>query len=132
MTSVIPARDVKEDIAYLLTVLNSSLLSLYAIRHSPVFSGGYHKFSAPYLKALPIRRIDWELNRDVEYHDQLVRLGHQLTQLHASRASAATAHQRNVLDRQIASTDVEINRLVYELYGLSEAEIAIVEEATAT
>jgi hypothetical protein len=31
---------------------------------------------------------------------------------------------------QIAATDAEIDRLVYELYGLSEAEIKIVEEAT--
>jgi hypothetical protein len=34
------------------------------------------------------------------------------------------------LDRQIAATDRQIDRLVYELYGLTEAEIKIVEEAT--
>jgi len=33
-------------------------------------------------------------------------------------------------DRQIAATDREINRLVYELYGLTEEEIRIVEGAT--
>jgi len=32
---------------------------------------------------------------------------------------------------QITSTDREIDRLVYELYGLTEEEIRIVEEATA-
>ena len=32
-----------------------------------------------------------------------------------------------VLRRQIAATDDEIDRLVYELYGLTEAEIKIVE-----
>jgi hypothetical protein len=32
--------------------------------------------------------------------------------------------------RQIAHTDAEIDRLVYELYGLTEEEIAIVEEST--
>jgi hypothetical protein len=37
-----------------------------------------------------------------------------------------------VIERQIEATDREIDRLVYELYGLSEDEIAIVEEATAT
>jgi len=31
------------------------------------------------------------------------------------------------LRRQIAATDDEIDRLVYELYGLREAEIKIVE-----
>ena len=43
-----------------------------------------------------------------------------------------TAHQKTVLDGQIDARDREIDRLVYELYGLSDEEIAIVEEATAT
>ncbi len=34
-------------------------------------------------------------------------------------------------ERQIKHTDSEIDRLVYELYGLTEEEIAIVEGATA-
>jgi hypothetical protein len=32
--------------------------------------------------------------------------------------------------RQIDATDKEIDRLVYELYGLTDEEIRIVEEAT--
>jgi len=31
------------------------------------------------------------------------------------------------LERQIAATDAEIDRLVYELYGLTEQEIMLVE-----
>ena len=34
--------------------------------------------------------------------------------------------------RQIEATDREIDRLVYELYGLSDEEIRIVEEATSS
>jgi hypothetical protein len=36
-------------------------------------------------------------------------------------------HARTVLQRQIDATDRQIDALVYELYGLSDAEIAIVE-----
>jgi hypothetical protein len=32
-----------------------------------------------------------------------------------------------LLERQIAATDREIDRLVYKLYGLTEEEIGIVE-----
>ncbi len=35
------------------------------------------------------------------------------------------------VSRHIEPTDREIDRLVYELYGLSDEEIRIVEEATA-
>ncbi len=33
-------------------------------------------------------------------------------------------------ERQIEATDREIDRVVYELYGLTDDEIKIVEEAT--
>lgn len=40
-------------------------------------------------------------------------------------------HNRTALQRQIAAVDRQIDQLVYELYGLTEDEIRIVEEATA-
>jgi hypothetical protein len=47
---------------------------------------------------------------------------------HASGKSEA---QRGAIQRQIEATDAEIDRLVYDLYGLTKDEIAIVEGATA-
>ena len=47
--------------------------------------------------------------------------------LHQSRAAARTPHEQGVLAAQIAATDRQIDRLVYELYGLSEEEVRIVE-----
>jgi len=41
-----------------------------------------------------------------------------------------TAHDRMAIQRQIDATDRQIDRLVYDLYGLSEEEVQIVEEAT--
>jgi len=47
--------------------------------------------------------------------------------LHEESARATTPHRKNVLQRRIDATDHEIDQLVYELYGLSDKEIAIVE-----
>jgi len=47
--------------------------------------------------------------------------------LHARVAKIKTDHERTVIERQIETTDREIDRLVYELYGLSEEEIRLVE-----
>jgi hypothetical protein len=49
--------------------------------------------------------------------------------LHERLAAAPTEHGKSVLQRQIDATDCEIDRLVYEFYGLSDDEIKIVEEA---
>ena len=42
-----------------------------------------------------------------------------------------TAQDKTVLQRQIAAMHRQIDQLVYELYGLTDEEIRIVEEATA-
>jgi hypothetical protein len=42
---------------------------------------------------------------------------------------AKTDHEEVSTNRQTAATDRQIDELVYELYGLTEAEIRIVEGA---
>ena len=49
--------------------------------------------------------------------------------LHKKLHLARTDHEKNLLQRQIDATDQKIDELVYELYGLTEAEIKIVENA---
>jgi hypothetical protein len=44
-------------------------------------------------------------------------------------AEAKAAHEKEVLAGMIDATDRRIDRLVYELYGLMEEEIAVVEGA---
>jgi len=41
-----------------------------------------------------------------------------------------TDHEKSLIQRQIHATDKQIDQLVYELYGLTDEEIRIVEEAT--
>ena len=51
--------------------------------------------------------------------------------LHERWAGTRIEWERTVIGHQIAATDKQIDRLVYELYGLTEEEIRVVEEATA-
>ena len=50
--------------------------------------------------------------------------------LHKDSPRAKTPHEQESLQRQIAATDRQIEALVYELYGLTEDEIRIVEGET--
>ena len=43
------------------------------------------------------------------------------------RAHAKTPREREFIQRQIATTDKQIDTLVYELYGLTEDEVRIVQ-----
>jgi hypothetical protein len=48
--------------------------------------------------------------------------------LHKQLAAARTDHEQTNLERQIDATDRLIDRLVYDLYGLTEQEIRIIEK----
>lgn len=60
----------------------------------------------------------------------MVELVERMLALHKQLDAAKTAHDKTVIERQIAATDEEIDRLIYDLYGLTDDEIKIVEEAT--
>jgi hypothetical protein len=62
-------------------------------------------------------------------HDELVSLVEGMLGLHERLAAARTGDEKVRLQRQIEATDAQIDRLVYDLYGLTEEEIGIVEGA---
>ena len=83
------------------------------------------------LLRFPIRGVDPSVQNDASKHARTVALANQMLLLHKHLRECKTAHDKTLLQRQIAATDKEIDRLVYELYGLTEEEIAIVESSVA-
>jgi len=59
-------------------------------------------------------------------HDRMVALVERMLALQVQLAAAKTPTAKTALQRQIAGTDRQIDRLVYELYELTEEEIGIV------
>ena len=64
-------------------------------------------------------------------HDRMVSLVRRMLDLNKKLPKAKTPHAKELIDREIAATDRRIDKLVYELYGLTEKEIRSVEEASA-
>jgi hypothetical protein len=81
------------------------------------------------MEKVPIRVIDPSSRLDRQCHSQIVEYVQSTLQLQKDLACAKTPGERTSLERQAASTDREIDRLVYALYGLTEEEIRIVEGA---
>jgi hypothetical protein len=64
---------------------------------------------------------------DAARHERMVALVEQMLHLHQRLAEARLPQEKTMLQRQIEATDGQIDRLVYELYGLTEEEIGTVE-----
>jgi len=118
---------ISSDDFYLLGILNSRLLTFLCEKMFSVYRGGYLRFFGQYLEPLPIRTINLSDPTDKARHDKMVKLVEQMLSLNKQLAAAKIAHEKTILQRQIDATDQQIDNLVYELYGLTEEEINIVE-----
>lgn len=72
------------------------------------------------------KAINFSEPADKAHHDKMVSLLEQMLDQHKRKATADAASQER-LGRLIDSTDKQIDALVYELYELTQEEIAVVE-----
>ena len=114
------------DVLLLLGILNSRLLSWYFVNFNSVARrDDFPKIIIQQTRELPFP--DGNAKSDKTTHDRMVSLVEQMLATHRKLAAARTPQEQTALERQIAATDTQIDRLVYELYGLTDAEIKIVE-----
>jgi hypothetical protein len=125
VTSIIPDPDLDESIWYLLAVLNSSLVSAYITDHSTPYQGGYFKFSAPYLRGVPIYRIDFDDVGELKAHDDLATLAQSLAQKYPELKETSGPAAR-IVEREIGAIERRIDSVVSNLYGLSTEERAAI------
>ena len=121
----------RHSLHYLQALLNSKLLDGFLHSISSPFRGGYWSYGKRFIELIPIRTINFDDPTDKKRHDDMVALVERMLELHKRLAAAKTGQEKTVLQRQIDATDKQIDRLVYELYELTDAEITIVEGATA-
>ena len=119
--------EIQLSIKYVLGLLNSKVLDFYLKRISTTLRGGFFRYFTQFIEQLPIRSIDFSNPQEKAQHDKMVELVQAMLDQNRRLDSVRTDDERKRIERMIASTDEEINALVYELYGLSKEEIAIVE-----
>lgn len=124
--SIVPSPR-SENISYWLGLLNSQVLWWFLSNTGYVLRGGYFVFKTNYLKPFPVRTIDFDDPTDKARHDRMVTLVEQMLDLHKQFATVSTPQAQKTIQSVIESADRQIDELVYELYGLSADEIALVE-----
>jgi type I restriction-modification system DNA methylase subunit len=113
------------DYKYLLGLLNSKLLTVYYRAKSLTNKNSIAQVKKVDLDELPIHTVSAS-NEQVQ-HDKIVLLVEKMLELQKRLAKAKTPQERESLERQIQDTDSSIDSLVYDLYGLNEEEVKILE-----
>ena len=119
------------DDSYLLGILNSRLF-WFAISHISIpfgiRSGQYrYRLIYQYMEKVPIKEMQVGNKSDLAKGARLGALAEQMLVLNEKLSLTNAPHEKTRFQRQIEVTDREIDRLVYDLYELTEEEIAIVE-----
>ena len=113
---------------FLLGIINSKLLNFVYSCINLERGEALAQVKAAHLRKLPIRAIDFDNPDDVAKHDKMVKLVDRMLDLHKQLAAAKVPDEKTKIQRQIDATDKQIDKLVYDLYGLNDDEIKIVEE----
>jgi hypothetical protein len=123
-TTIIPTND-----KYLLGLINSKVVDYFLHYIASTKLGGYFEYKPMYISKLPIRTIDFSDSKDKACQDQITALADQMLTLNQNLDRARTDHERQLLTRQIQTVDNRIDQLVYQLYGLNDDEIRMIQSA---
>jgi type I restriction-modification system DNA methylase subunit len=121
---IIPNSDINP--FYLIGLLNSNLLNFFITSTGQQMESCYFSYEARFIRNTPIY-IKSENPDDIRLHDNIINLVKQMLQLKNDIKTARTPQSKELIQRQIDATDKQINKLVYELYGLTDDEIKIVD-----
>jgi adenine-specific DNA-methyltransferase len=113
---------------YLLGILNSTLNFYLFEKYLPKLRGAFYEPSYIFFKHFPIKRPDNSIESEKSLHDSIIINVDLLLQLHKDLRAATLPDQKELIKTRIEYCDDQINRMVYQLYGLTEEEIAVVEK----
>jgi hypothetical protein len=117
----------RSELLALLAVLNSSLATYYVSKTFTAYKLLFPQLNQATLGSIPVAQAALQ---PTALSEHLADLAAAMLGLHRRLAEAKAPAERDLLQRQVDATDRQIDLLVYELYGLTDDEIAIVEEAT--
>ena len=115
------------DYRYTAALLGSRLIAYYFKKRFNRTEKTFPEIRVGELRQLPIRTIDFSNPSEKPMHDNLVALVDTMLELQMKYHEARMEQDKELYERQIKMVDVQIDRLVYDLYGLTEEEVKVVE-----
>jgi len=120
---ILPKQGIKVNLKYVLGLFNSKLLNYY---YSMLVNESGRAFAQ--VKTVNVKRLPFVMG-DNNAQKQIVKHVDLLLQLNIELNNAAFSTRKEQINSRIAYSEDRIDTLVYEIYGLTDAEIVIVEGA---
>ena len=113
---------------FILAILNSRLIDFFhRNRFLDQTKQVFQKILIENARQLPVCSINLDNSSHKARYDDVCSLSKRMLQAQKGFSTAKTEAREDVANREILVLDRQIDAAVYELYGLTEEEIAIVE-----
>ncbi|HVB56734.1 MAG TPA: N-6 DNA methylase [Candidatus Acidoferrales bacterium] len=114
------------DLRYVLGLMNSAMMDFAYTFMNPEKDEALAEVKKRHVEDLPIKT-------DKAQHDRIVALVEQMLELNKKKHSGKLApSELDRLERELATTDAQIDDLVYNLYGITAEERKVIEEKLLT
>ena len=122
MHVLVPKTEYENSTKYFLGLINSKLMNWYYQTLNPEKGEALAEVKKYNVANLPIK-----YSEDKQIHDQLIKLVDEILDLNEQKKTASEYQIQRILQPQIDDIDKAIDKLVYDLYGLTDEEIQIVK-----
>ncbi len=109
---------------YLAAILGSRLISFYIRNYFDEINDAFPQIKVGQLKSIPIK-IGNQSDKSL-----LIELVSQLLKLNAEKTVALLPHQIEKIDSKIEYCENKINQIVYQIYGMTKEEVALIENSS--
>lgn len=125
----IVAKDDKNiNLKYLLAIINSNMMNFYhGHKYLDLSKNRFQKILIQNCKKFPIKTIDPKDKTETQQEAEIIKLVDQLLQLNQELQTVTLPNKKEQIQGRISHCEDRINGFVYELYGLTEDEIKIIE-----
>jgi hypothetical protein len=117
-----------ESLYYIIGLLNSNLLTYRFRFMSKLKSGGIYEYFWNNISKLPIKRIDFSNNNEKLLYQSIEDNVKKIMQLIGKSRSLKLESDKKIYQGMIIKCEEGINESVYKLYGITGAEIHIIED----
>jgi adenine-specific DNA-methyltransferase len=126
-----PKGDCPYNLRYMLALFNSKLLNFYYVSFLKSSKKIFSEIQARQVEQLPLPPMTLSSAGDRARHNEIVAKVDSMMEAKKQLAAAKTDKDKTYYENKCASLDLQIDKMVYGLYGLSEDEIKLVEDGPA-
>jgi len=123
-----PREGIRCDCRFYLGILNSRFFHFFFMNRLGTNLDSTPQIKKVHLDAFPLPTLRFDNPSDKARHDQMVAKVEAMLAAKKELAKAKTDKDKTYYESKCVSLDGQIDRLVYDLYGLTAEEIAIVEK----